>query len=387
MRDFAESIKQLPIGQLKPYPGNPRINKKAIDKVAASLREFGWKQPIVVDKDLVIIAGHTRLAAAKKNGDRVVPVLIADDLTPEQVQAYRLADNKTAEFAEWNIDLLNKELDALKGVLDMEPFGFDPVIPLEALEDDFDPDAEVEAVAKQGEVWVLGRHRLMCGDSTKMVDVMRLMGGQQADLVLTDPPYNVDYEGGSGLKIQNDNLNDDQFLQFLTASFDCMNKTSKAGAAVYIFHADSEGYNFRVAFKRARYEMKQCLVWVKSSLVMGRQDYQWKHEPILYGWKAGAAHAWYSDRKQTTVLEWDKPSKNGEHPTMKPVGLVGYLIENSSKQGDLVQDLFGGSGTTLVAAEQLNRACFMMELDPHYCDVIINRWEALTGGKARKEAK
>ena len=202
-------------------------------------------------------------------------------------------------------------------------------------------------------------------------------------MVLTDPPYNVDYEGGTKdkLKIQNDKMKDSVFLEFLTAAFQRMNEASKAGAAVYIFHSDSEGYNFRVAFKQAGYMLRQCLVWVKNSLVMGRQDYQWKHEPILYGWKDGASHAWYADRKQTTLIEFDKPQRNGDHPTMKPVGLCGYFIKNSSKDGDIILDSFGGSGSTLIACEQLNRTCYMSELDPVYCDVICKRYENLTGDK------
>jgi len=226
----------------------------------------------------------------------------------------------------------------------------------------------------------------MCGDATKIKDVERLVDGRHADLVLTDPPYNVDYEGGTKdkLKIQNDKMEDSQFLQFLTDAFTRMNENSKKGAAIYVFHSESEGYNFRSAFKAAGYSLRQCLIWAKNTMVIGRQDYHWQHEPILYGWKEGAKHAWYGDRKQTTLIRYDRPLRNAEHPTMKPVGLCGYLIGNSSKEGDIVLDLFGGSGSTLIACEQLNRICYMMELDPVYVDVIKNRWEHLTGLKAEK---
>jgi len=255
----------------------------------------------------------------------------------------------------------------------------------EALEDDFDVEANLpeEPITKLGDVWMLGKHRLACGDSTSSGAFTKLMNGQQADLVLTDPPYNVDYEGATKdkLKIQNDKMQDEQFLQFLTDAFTRMYEHSKKGAAIYVFHADSEGYNFRTAFKQAGYSLRQCLIWVKNSLVMGRQDYQWQHEPILYGWKDGASHVWYADRKQTTLVEFDRPQKSAEHPTMKPVGLCGYFIANSSKEGDIVLDPFGGSGSTLIACEQTGRTCYIVELDEKYCDVIVKRYETFTGEK------
>jgi DNA modification methylase len=381
-------IEYMATDRLIPYVNNPRKNDKAVDVVAGSIQEFGFKNPIIVDKDNVIVAGHTWLLAARKLELEEVPVIRAEDLTEQQIKAFRLADNKTAEFAEWDMELLALELEGLDDIFT----GFNEVeiadilgLDNEAQEDDFDVDAEAEKIiepeTKPGDVWLLGRHRLMCGDATKIKDVERLVDGRHADLVLTDPPYNVDYEGGTKdkLKIQNDKMEDSRFLQFLTDAFTRMNENSKKGAAIYVFHSDSEGYNFRSAFKATGYSLRQCLIWAKNTMVMGRQDYHWQHEPILYGWKEGAKHAWYGDRKQTTLIRYDKPLRNAEHPTMKPVGLCGYLIGNSSKEEDIVLDLFGGSGYTLIAAEQLNRTCYMMELDPVYCEVIVQRYINLKG--------
>ena len=384
------TIINKPADSLIPYINNPRKNAAAVDKVAASIKEFGFKVPIIVDSDNVIVAGHTRLLAAKKLGIESVPCVIADDLSPAQIKAYRIADNKTAEFAEWDDELLKIELEALEGLeFDLDLTGFDKSEVDKLLadgkysgaeEDDFDSDKALEEiktpVTQAGDVWLLGRHRLICGDSTSADDVSKLMDGQQADLILTDPPYNVDYQGGTKdkLKIQNDKMQDDKFLLFLVSAFKNMYEYSKKGAAIYVFHADSEGYNFRAAFKQAGYQLRQCLIWVKNSLVMGKQDYQWQHEPVLYGWKDGASHVWYSDRKQTTLIKYDKPHKNADHPTMKPVGLCGYFIGNSSKEGDIVLDLFGGSGSTMIACEQTGRICYLSELDPKYCDVIVKRY-------------
>ena len=255
-------------------------------------------------------------------------------------------------------------------------------------EDDFDLDQALdeieEPVSKPGDVWILGRHRLMCGNSTQKEDVMHLMNKQEADMLLTEPPYNVDYEGktSAALKIENDNMNETEFYNFLIDAFRNMFESVKHGGSICVFHADTEGLNFRNAFKAVGFKLAQCLVWVKNTFVMGRQDYQWRHEPILYGWKEGAGHYFVDNRKQSTVLEFDKPSRNAEHPTMKPIDLLVYLIKNSSKENDLILDLFGGSGSTLIAAEQVQRTCYTMELDPKYCDVIIRRWENLTGQKA-----
>jgi DNA modification methylase len=275
--------------------------------------------------------------------------------------------------------------------MDITGFSFDEVDEMlkdieGSKEDEFDVDQalnEIEEPTTQlGDIWLLGKHRLLCGDSTQKESVMRLMNGQGADMLLTDPPYNVNYEGGSGLTIQNDNMSETAFYNFLLDSFKNMYEVAKCGCPIYVFHADTEGLNFRNAFKTAEFKLAQCLIWVKNTFVMGRQDYQWRHEPVLYGWKEGTAHYFIDDRSQSTVLEFDKPTKSLEHPTMKPIDLLVYLIKNSSKENNLIVDLFGGSGSSLIAAEQTNRICYTMELDPKYCDVIIKRWENLTGQKA-----
>lgn len=386
------NVQQVKIEKVKPYDKNPRKNKTAVDYVANSIKEFGFQQPIVVDKDMVVIAGHTRLKAAKKLKLKEVPVVIADNLTEEQVKAYRLADNKTAEKAEWDFDLLTDELLSLQELdFDMEQFGFDFDFSEdeEAVEDDnWEADVPEEPISKRGDIWVLGRHRLMCGDSTDAADVALLMDGNKADMLLTDPPYNVDYTGKASeletRKIENDKMEDSAFQDFLTSAFSNAAENMKAGGVFYIWHADSEGLNFRVACKRAGFQVRQCLIWNKNSMVMGRQDYQWKHEPCLYGWKDGASHLWASDRKQTTVLDFEKPQKNNLHPTMKPIKLFDYQIKNNTKGDDIVLDLFGGSGTTIMAAEQNGRRGFVMEYDPKFVDVIVDRWEQFTGMKAKK---
>lgn len=386
------NVQQVKIEKVKPYDKNPRKNKAAVDYVANSIKEFGFQQPIVVDKDMVVIAGHTRLKAAKKLKIKEVPVVIADNLTEEQVKAYRLADNKTAEKAEWDFDLLTDELLSLQELdFDMEQFGFDFDFSEdeEAVEDDnWEADVPEEPISKRGDIWVLGRHRLMCGDSTDAADVALLMDGNKADMLLTDPPYNVDYTGKASeletRKIENDKMEDSAFQDFLASAFSNAAENMKAGGVFYIWHADSEGLNFRVACKKAGFQVRQCLIWNKNAMVMGRQDYQWKHEPCLYGWKDGASHLWASDRKQTTVLEFEKPQKNNLHPTMKPIKLFDYQIKNNTKGDDIVLDLFGGSGTTIMAAEQNGRRGFVMEYDPKFVDVIVDRWEQFTGMKAKK---
>ena len=379
-------IIMMPIGDVKPYPNNPRDNKEAVDKVAESIREFGFQQPIVVDKDNIVIVGHTRLKAAKKLKLTTVPVVKAEELTEEQVKAYRLADNKTGEFATWELDQLLEELNDIVNI-NMEDFGFDLSILEEddvQITEDEVPEPPKEAKTQPGQLFKLGRHRLLCGDATNPDDIKRLMDGKQADLYLTDPPYNVSYEGKTkdALTIENDSMGDEQFREFLRLSFFAAKESMKGGASFYIWHADSEGYNFRGACHDVDWKVRECLIWKKNTMVLGRQDYQWRHEPCLYGWNEGGSHAWYSDRKQTTILEFDKPARNGEHPTMKPVALFDYLIRNSSKKDDIVLDTFGGSGTTIIACEQDGRCGYSTELDPKYCDVIIERWENLTGEKA-----
>ena len=379
-------IINIALKDLKPYENNPRKNDDAVKYVAESIKEFGFKVPIVIDKNNVIVAGHTRYKAAKKLKMSEVPCIIADDLTDEQIKAFRLADNKVAEKAEWDFDLLNAELDDIID-LDMELFGFEDALQddaEEAVEDEFEVELPAEPKSKLGDIYQLGNNRLMCGDSTVLEDVEKLMGGEQADMLLTDPPYNVNYEGKTKdkLKIKNDQMGNDNFRQFLTDAFSNADMVMKPGAVFYIWHADSEGYNFRGACFDAGWTVRQCLIWNKNSMVMGRQDYQWKHEPCLYGWKEGAGHLWASDRKQTTVINFDKPTRNDMHPTMKPIPLFDYQIKNNTQGGDVVLDLFGGSGTTIMACEQNGRRGYSMEYDPRYVDVIVDRWEKFTGAKA-----
>lgn len=379
-------IINIALKDLKPYENNPRKNDDAVKYVAESIKEFGFKVPIVIDKNNVIVAGHTRYKAAKKLKMSEVPCIIADDLTDEQIKAFRLADNKVAEKAEWDFDMLNTELDDIID-LDMELFGFEEALQdddKEAVEDEFEVELPAEPKSKLGDIYQLGDNRLMCGDSTVLEDVEKLMGGEQADILLTDPPYNVNYEGKTKdkLKIKNDQMGNDNFRQFLTDAFSNADMVMKPGAVFYIWHADREGYNFCGACFDVGWTVRQCLIWNKNSMVMGRQDYQQKHEPCLYGWKEGAGHLWASDRKQTTVINFDKPTRNDMHPTMKPIPLFDYQIKNNTKGGDVVLDLFGGSGTTIMACEQNGRRGYCMEYDPRYVDVIINRWEKFTGEKA-----
>jgi site-specific DNA-methyltransferase (adenine-specific) len=382
--------------ELIPYINNPRNNKNAVDKVASSIKEFGFKVPVIIDRDNVIVTGHTRLLAAQKLGIAEIPCILADDLTPAQIKAFRIADNRVSEFSEWDEEMLKTEFEEL-GELDFDlgltGFGEDEIGTLLGLdeksaakEDDFDVVLPEEPKAKPGDIYQLGRHRLMCGDCTDKKTVEKLMNGTKADLFLTDPPYNVDYEGKTkdSLKIQNDSMADEVFRRFLVDAFSAADNVMKQGAVFYIWHADSEGYNFRGACHDTNWKVRQCLVWNKSCMVMGRQDYQWKHEPCLYGWKPGASHLWASDRTQTTVLNFDKPSRNKEHPTMKPIALFDYQIQNNTKSEDIVLDTFAGSGTTIMACEQNGRSAYCMELYPKYVDVIIDRWEKFTGEKAVK---
>lgn len=392
------------IDELKPYEKNPRKNDKSVDKVVQSIDQFGFRVPVVIDKDNVIVCGHTRYKAAKKLHLASVPCVVADDLTDEQIKAYRLADNKVGEDSEWDIDLLQGELDDIIDI-DMADFGFDLTAAENKVveDDDFEMSVPEEPKSKLGDIYQLGRHRLMCGDSTNIENVKQLVGGAQIDLLLTDPPYNVNYEGNAG-KIKNDNMEDTAFRKFLTDAFVCAWTVMKPGAAFHIWHADSEGYNFRGACRDAGFKVRQCLIWVKNALVLGRQDFQWKHEPCLYGekalpvgetaeyededhepclygWKDGK-HYWFKNRKQTTILEFDKPLKSAEHPTMKPIKMFDYEIKCNTKESENVLDLFSGSGTTLMACEQDGRNAYCMEFDPKFVDVIINRWEQFTGEKA-----
>lgn len=384
---------EIAVDELIPYKNNARTHsEEQVEKIAASIDEFGFINPVLIDKDNVIIAGHGRVMGAKKLGLEKVPCLRIEHLTEAQKRAYILADNKLAEDAGWDEEILNIELQALREMdfdislagFDLDDLSFDEYGEDEAIEDDYDEELPEEPKSKVGQIYKLGRHRLMCGDSTSVEDVEKLMDGSFADLLLTDPPYNVDYTGKTkdALKIQNDKMDNDNFRQFLRDAFAAADAVMKAGAVFYIWHADSEGYNFRGACFDIGWSVRQCIIWNKNCMVMGRQDYQWKHEPCLYGWKEGAGHLWASDRKQTTVLNFDKPTKNNIHPTMKPIPLFDYQIKNNTKGGDIVLDLFGGSGTTLMACEQNGRNAYLMELDPRYIDAIIDRWEQFTGQKA-----
>lgn len=419
-----------PLAELKPYQNNPRNNDNAVEALAASIQEFGFKVPIVIDVNNVIVCGHTRHKAAQKLGIEQVPCIIADDLTEAQIKAYRLADNKVAELSTWDKDLQFLELSELDALgVDMLQFGFEPIERNDGsdiFEDEPpEPDEEHEPTVKRGDVWKLGAHRLICGDSTDAETLAELMDGAQADLILTDPPYNVDYEAKSeGLKkfrpnarktseIKNDKMDDKRFYNFLSDVYKNLFQHLKDGGVTYICHACMESVNFINAYKAAGFHFAQHLMWVKDHFVLGHNDYHWKHEPIIYGWKPGAAHYFTNSRAEVTVIEdkpdinkmskpelkayikqlleqgppatvinADKPLRNADHPTMKPVKLMAYLIRNSSRRGEIVLDVFGGSGSTLIAAEQTGRRCFTCELDEKYCDVIIKRWEQLTGEKA-----
>lgn len=364
------------ITELKEYDNNPRNNDAAIDAVANSISEFGFKVPIIITKDNVIVTGHTRLKASIKLNLIEVPCIVADDLTEEQIKAFRLADNKTAEIAGWDFSKLEEELSTIE--MDMSLFGFEDLeddIPDNATDDDFDPDSEIPdvPVSQKGDLYVLGNHRVLCGDSTIKEDVDVLVNKKLVDMIFTDPPYNVDYEGTAG-KIQNDKQEDSDFYDFLFKAFTNMFENTKKGGAIYVCHADTEGLNFRNAYKNAGFKLAECLVWVKNALVLGRQDYHWRHEPILYGWKEGAAHYFIDDRTQDTIWEYNKPKRNEEHPTMKPLELCGRAISNSSRVGEVVLDLFGGSGSTMIASDQLQRKSYLMELDERFVDVIVKRY-------------
>lgn len=366
------------VGEIIPYENNPRDNSEAIDKVAESIKRYGFKQAIVIDHAGVIVVGHTRFEAAKALGMTEVPCVISE-LSDEENKEYRLVDNKTNEYAKWDFSKLSIELEDM----DLDGFDFEWGISADLDTEDVQEQeipelSEDVSIIQLGDIIELGQHRLMCGDSTNADDVAKLMNGEVADLLITDPPYNVDYEGGTGLKIKNDNMADDKFQEFLFEAFQNANNSIRDGAVFYIWHADSNGYGFRKACADVGWQVRQCLIWAKNALVMGRQDYQWRHEPCLYGWKDGASHYFGGDRKQTTVLEFDKPKVNEFHPTMKPVELFSYQMQNSSKKGDKVLDVFGGSGTTIIAAEHLERKAYMMEFDPKYCDVIVKRYANFT---------
>ena len=369
-------------------------NDKNKNLIKKSLKDCGAGRSILIDSENEIIAGNGCFEQAQKlnipvrvietDGTELIAVKRTDLKTDdEKRKQLAVMDNSTSDSSEFDFELLHADFD----IEELQDWGLDVDFAIEEEEKEVIEDEVPETVetrCKLGDIWQLGEHRLMCGDSTKVDDVEKLMNGQLADLLITDPPYNVNYEGGTKdkLKIMNDKMSGSNFREFLRDAFVCADTVMKSGAVFYIWHADLQGYNFRGACKDAGWQVRQCLIWNKNAMVMGRQDYQWKHEPCLYGWKDGASHLWASDRKQTTVIDFNKPLRNGEHPTMKPVGLFDYQIKKNKKDSDIVLDLFGGSGTTIIACEQNHRKARLMELDPHYCDVIIQRWENLTGEKA-----
>ena len=406
------------ISDLHEYENNPRDNAGAVEAVANSIREFGFKVPIIIDNNNIIIAGHTRLKAAITLGFEEVPCIIASDLTPEQVKAFRLADNKVGEIATWNLEKLKFELENISG-LDMSLFGFEDEVTMdEVYEDDFDPNDHIPEVpfSEIGDLYILGNHRLHCGDSTKEEDIQKLVSNSQIDLVLTDPPYNVDIgakgdtnEQFDNRRIKNDNMSSEDFLNFLVKVFKVMKDVLKEGGAYYVCHGSSTLVEFDKALQMNNLKPRQQLIWNKNTLVLGRQDYQWRHECIYYGWKEGKGHFFIDDRTLTTVIDapsldfkamkkdelvkrlediyslknsvlnHDKPTKNDLHPTMKPISLLAELLNNSSSIGQNVLDPFGGSGSTLIACDELKRNAFLNELDETYVDVIVKRYINLKG--------
>ena len=427
------TIVQMSPADIKPYEKNPRINDEAVGPVAKSIQEFGFRSPIIVDKNHTIICGHTRLKAAQKLGLKTVPVHIAADLTPEQTKALRLVDNRTSELSRWDLELLGLEVEDLGELnFSIDEFGFSELELAQILgekdpvrqgktDPDAVPETGVEPISKRGEVYILGRHRVMCGDATDKNDLIRLLDGRLADLWLTDPPYNVAYEGSNGLTIKNDNMSIPDFDAFLLRAFSLVYYALKPGASFYIFHSTNAANSFLNSLTAAGMAMRQILVWVKNGFVLGRQDFQWAHEPIIYGWRDGAAHRWFSDRKQstvidvpdqpfvkredgrwqlkvgnriysiaadavceeesTTVIECPKPQRNDVHPTMKPVELLIRLLKHSCHREEIILDTFGSSGSTLIAAEQTNRVAFLMELDERYVDVIRKRYAEFRHGE------
>ena len=427
-------IQNVSIDAVIPYARNPRHNKEAVSKVAGSIKEYGFRQPIVVDEQMVIIAGHTRLLAAQQLGLAEVPVHIATGLSDVQIKAYRLADNKTAEFAQWDEELLALELEELqKQGCDLDLTAFDSIDIdrlLASLEDEdmvsaeeFVPEVPDEPITKTGDIWQLGNHRLLCGDATDSACYSKLFGDEMVDMLFTDPPYNVDYQGTAG-KIANDAMSDADFLYFLQKAFCCAYNVLDAGAAFYVCYGDKEAINFRSALEHAKFKISSCIIWKKNQFVLGRLDYQQMHEPILYGWKTGKSHSWHAGRNKKSVLEVgsaipieqiekdnyqltiddkiyllsgknvkieevalsvveiDKPLSNKLHPTMKPVALIEHFLSNSSKRSSIVLDPFGGSGSTLIACEKLGRSARLLELEPKFCDVIVKRWEEFSGQTA-----
>ena len=391
MGKTTSEMQLVPIGKLVPYVNNARTHsKEQITKLRSSLREFGFVNPVIIDREFNVIAGHGRILAAKEENIEQVPCVFVDHLTEAQKKAYILADNRFALDAGWDEDMLRVEMEALQGMdFDISLTGFDEaeIADLfaaddnEAQEDDFDEDAALQAepFVKTGDLWLLGKHRLLCADSTKPEDVKRLMDGKKANVCITDPPYACNYTGGTGMKIMNDNLKGEEFYQFLLSAFKNAYENLADGAAIYIFHSDAEKVNFYNAVVAAGFHYSTTCIWVKQSLVLGRFDYQMRHEPVIYAFKDTVKHKFYGDRKQTTVWEFDRPSKSKLHPTTKPLPLIAYPMKNSSLVNSIVLDLFGGSGSTLMAAEQMDRTAYLMELDPVYASAIVRRFVAYRG--------
>ena len=409
-------IEYVDIDSIRPYKNNAKLHpQEQIEQIKTSIEMFGMDDPIGIWQD-EIVEGHGRLIACKELGYKEVPIIRLDHLTDEERKAYTLAHNKLTMNSDFDIDILNEELMNFD-TIDMSEFGFDIDLNIEETEiiEDEVPDIPTEAKSKLGDIYQLGNHRLMCGDSTSEEDVRKLMDGKEADLLFTDPPYNVDVSNSQGMKIKNDNMDNESFKNFLNKAFHCASESLKPGGAFYVWHADSETVNFRTQCEENDLMVKQCLIWVKNGFNFGRQDYKWQHEPCLYGWKEGAGHYFIEEynhptviedeidldsmkkeemkkmleellttQTPTTVIHENKPLKNDLHPTMKPVKMCADLIKNSSKKDEIVLDLFGGSGSTLITCEQLDRTCYMMEYDPIYTDVIIERWENFTGEKAVK---
>jgi len=417
-------IKIVAIDKVLPYENNPRKNKKAISKVADSIREYGFQQPIVVDKQMVVIVGHTRLEAAISLQLKKVPVVVADKLTTHQARSYRIADNRTGEDSSWDLEKLGIELEKLDianydlSLTALNTLEIDKLLNPATRNRTTDPDATPEPpknpVSAVGDVWIMGDHKLICGDSTDPETYVKLLGDDKADMVWTDPPYNIDYHSDAGASIMNDNMDDGAFMSLLVNAMKNALVHTADGGAVYVAHSESYSTSFRVAMDDAGWSIRQCLIWVKHHFTLSRQDYQWQHEPILYGWKATGPHHWHGNfsnstifddaadlesmekkdlvklfqelRDEMTILREDKPAISKLHPTMKPVELVARMIKNSSGRNETILDPFGGSGTTLMACEKYTRRCVTIELDPCYADVIVNRWQDYTGQEAILES-
>ena len=386
MSKTTTDMRLVSLDKLVPYVNNARTHSaEQINKLRSSLREFGFINPVIIDRDFGIIAGHGRVLAAREEGITDVPCVFVDHLTEAQKKAYIIADNRMALDAGWDEELLRVEIESLQAEafdISLTGFGDDEIADLfgkdagDTKDDDYDLTAALEKAAfvEKGDVWVVGRHRLVCGDATNPDDVEKLMDGKKANLIVTDPPYGVSFKSASGLTIQNDSMKDEEFYNFLYNSFANMVAHMESGGSAYVFHADTEGLTFRKAFIDAGFHLAGVCIWSKNSLVLGRSDYHWQHEPVLYGFLKNGKHRWYSDRKQTTIWNFNKPKRNENHPTSKPLDLLAYPIRNSSQENAIVIDTFGGSGSTLMACEQTNRICYTMELDEKYASVILRRY-------------